>query len=249
MHFETAPLPIDSGPWRTPEILRLAMRFLVKREYLSADAFAQLDASMRSVAFTIAGDTSDLLLATARASLEESLASGLSLDDAGLALNTALGAIGADPLRPWHARLVAQMAEANAFGFAQRQMFADPRVRTLIPLARYRHDPDVEVPRPAHLAMDGFVFDPAGPYAVRLRTPGGYGCMCWWDPVPADEAESLELGTWPEEDGVPVQVLDEGFAPSGLPEGITSREAALRAKLPAAFLRSLPASWKVIAVE
>ncbi len=248
--FETARvLPLESGPWRTPGILRRVARFLSRRGLMDAAQFAQLEAEAKAIAFTIAGDIPRQALTIARDSLDESLAIGLDTERAGEVMNRALAARGFDALQPWHARLVAHMAHANAYGFAQRQLLTDARTARILPLARYRHADGVRFPRETHLAMDGFVFDPRGPYAERLRTPGGFGCHCWWEGVPASEAQDLTPDDWPHENGVPVQVLDDSFAPADMPRGIDSREAALRLKLTPRMLDAIPAEWKVISVE
>jgi len=52
-----------------------------------------------------------------------------------------------------------------------------------VPYLRYRHNDNVMVPRPDHLAWDGTVLPADDPWWSTHATPNGWGCQCWIEGV------------------------------------------------------------------
>lgn len=76
--------------------------------------------------------------------------------------------------RAWRSQLIYEQNIRTAHARGREQQMADPIVMKLRPYHQWRHG-DSRDPRPAHLALDGIVFN-AG--EVPLRCPAGFNCRC-----------------------------------------------------------------------
>ena len=105
------------------------------------------------------------------------------------------------------------------------------------PYLRYKHNDNVMVPRPAHLALDGRIFRADDPFWQRAAPPNGWGCKCWIEGVSEREMRrSGKLGPdtppadWTADEGwnyAPgASVADEvSRIASGKVAGLAMREA------------------------
>ncbi|MFB1489652.1 MULTISPECIES: phage minor head protein [unclassified Thiocapsa] len=60
------------------------------------------------------------------------------------------------------------------------------------PYLRYKHNDNVMVPRPHHLALDDKIFRADDPFLQHAAPPNGFGCKCWLEGV--SEREMRRLG-------------------------------------------------------
>jgi SPP1 gp7 family putative phage head morphogenesis protein len=60
------------------------------------------------------------------------------------------------------------------------------------PYLRYKHNDNVMVPRPHHLALDNKIFRADDPFLQHAAPPNGFGCKCWLEGV--SEREMRRLG-------------------------------------------------------
>jgi SPP1 gp7 family putative phage head morphogenesis protein len=178
-HVESFADVVSSNPseWTVPSIVNTALQFLADKNAMTPQQYAAMRDTYRAAGFTIAGETEADVLDRALQSLQRSARLGLSADDAGAALNRSLRAAGYDQLRPWHARLVAQMNYASAYGAGSWEQLHDPRIRGIIPAYRYVTMRDERV-RPAHRAMEGHVAARTDPIWNTWWPPNGYNCRC-----------------------------------------------------------------------
>lgn len=113
--------------------------------------------------------------------------------------------------RAWRGQLIYEQNIRTAHNAGREQQMNDPDVVKLRPYQMWRHG-DSRQPRPAHLALDGKVFE-AG--KVPLRAGCGFNCKCQIFSLSRREfvREGLSLSTLKlgdEIDGVPI-VPDPGF--------------------------------------
>lgn len=59
------------------------------------------------------------------------------------------------------------------------------------PFLRYRHNDNVMVPRPHHVALDGKIYRSDDPFWRSAAPPNGFGCQCWIEGVSEREMERL----------------------------------------------------------
>jgi len=223
-----APTVVAATPsdWRPHNLVQRGVTYLYDKQSMSPQKYASLRDGYRAAGFTIAGQTEMDVLEVARRSVARSLRVGYDADRAGRALNDALRRAGYEPLAPWHAKLVAQMNYASAYGAGSWEMLHDPKLAGIIPAYRYvtMHDNRV---RPSHAKMEGFVARRDHPIWDVWWPPNGYNCRCRVMGVSAN-SYSGRSKPWPKLDGDTVQPDETGTGSSfaGSPRAYIAAKAA-----------------------
>lgn len=161
--------------WRPHALVQRGVDYLSAKDLMTPRAYAALRDGYRNAGFSIAGQTEVDLLEVAKRSVAGSLRRGYDSVRAGKSLNDALKRAGYDPLEPWHARLVAQMNYATAYGAGSWEQLHAPGMRGIIPAFRYVTMRDNRV-RPEHARMEGKVFARNHPFWDTWWPPNGYNC-------------------------------------------------------------------------
>jgi len=167
----------NPSSWVSHRFVQAGADYLASKNLMTPTQYAALRDGYRNAGFSIAGQTEMDALFVARRSVARSLTRGYPVEQAGKALNDALKRAGYDSLQPWHARLVAQMNYATAYGAGSWEQLRNPRIRGIIPAFRYvtMHDSRV---RPEHAAMHDKVFPRNHPIWTTWWPPNGYNCRC-----------------------------------------------------------------------
>lgn len=111
------------------------------------------------------------------------------------------------------------------------------------PYLRYKHNDNVMVPRPHHLALDGKIYRADDPFWNRAFPPSGFGCQCWVEGV--SEREMKRLGKDGPDTPPEGWAADEGwnYAPgASVADDINRLLEAKLAKLPTQLGRDLAAA-------
>lgn len=226
---EPPPILFDvPSTWRTPAQVERAALFLFRKELMSRGEFDQLADRYRAAGFTIAGEQERGFLRIAKGSLERSLRQKLTVEQAGDALNRALRRQGFDPLRPWHARIVAHMNFASAYGAASWEQLHDDRIAGIIPAFRFLTKDDERVRR-THAAMHNYIAARGARIWSIWWPPCGWGCRCIIVGVnhATWEAHGEKNDRWPRLDGKAVYPdVADGISFAGNPSTYIRRLAA-----------------------
>ncbi len=170
-------IPKLPSSWSDDRIVRRALSFLEGKDLLTPAQFAKLSDSARHGAFKIAGVTRKTMLDIARREVQRGIRAGESATEVGFRLNRKFAAQGYQPLRPWHAELVAEQNFLGAYGAASWEALHDPRVAPLIPFFRYVTMADERV-RPTHAVFHNRFYRRDNPIWNTIWPPNGFRCRC-----------------------------------------------------------------------
>lgn len=226
------PPPVDPSnlsTWTSSRIVNTGLNFLFEKRVMTPDEFRALRDLYRSAGFSIAGVTEYDMLDVARNSLLLSARRQYTNAQATDALQRALRRAGYDTLRPWHARLVAQMNFASAYGAGSWETLHDPRIAGIIPAYQYWTVGDDRV-RDEHAAMHGYMAPRDAAIWREWWPPNGYHCRCWIRGVNARTWRALSARgrrrPWPELDGRRVHPdRGDGFSFRGNPRAYIEARA------------------------
>lgn len=85
------------------------------------------------------------------------------------------------------------------------------------PYLRYKHNDNVLVPRPQHVAWDNLILRADDPWWRTHAPPNGWGCQCWIEGV--SERELRRLGKDGPDEAPPSPIDPETGAPLGIDPG------------------------------
>lgn len=210
-------VPRLPASWGDARVTRRALDYLEGKKLLTPRDFARLTDSAKHSAFKIAGVTRKTALDLARQEVLRGIRRGETPEAVAFRLNRRFEAAGYQPLRPWHAELVAEQNFLNAYGAASWSALKDPRVAGLIPYFRYLTMADERV-RPAHRALHGLFLKRDNPAWLTIWPPNGFRCRCKVIGVTVNTVRTYgivedRVPKWTEDDnGKRVRVIpDKGF--------------------------------------
>ena len=128
-------------------------------------------------AFTVAGIMQADALESIQESVKRSLEGGIGYREFKTSFDEAYSRTGADPLKPWRARLVLNQNVKNSYQAGRYERQNDPEFQRIAPYKRYAHGYS-DTPRPGHLALDGFVARADDPVWESIYPPNGFNCSC-----------------------------------------------------------------------
>ena len=193
--------------------------FTQKLLMLEADFLADPTVSHDN-AFTIAGVTSDDLLADLNAAVTKLIEDGVTLDEFNaqfediVAKHGWTGWTGEDTPqgRAWRSRIIADTNMRTSYSAGRlKQQLAAAEDR---PYLLYRHSDAVMYPRPLHVKWNGIVLPVDHAWWKTHYPPNGFGCQCQVFSLSEDDLALMGLTVTPDSAIAPGDA-DSGFGNMG----------------------------------
>lgn len=135
-------------------------------------------------AFTVAGLTQAELLNDLYGAIDKALEQGTTLEEFRRDFDEMIARRGWQPPAGsegkwggWRTELIFMQNLQSAYGAGRWAQINDPDIARSRPYVMWRHG-DSPNPRPAHLALDGKVFNLSDPFLKVCSPPSGFGCRC-----------------------------------------------------------------------
>lgn len=172
-----------------------AVRFLLAKQPMTKEEFAQLDAEERAKAFTVAGIAKIQTIQDVLDGLQEAAAVGKTLDQF-------MAEFEFTGLSQGQLETIYRTGLQSAFGLGRWEQGTDPAIGDAFWGWRYRTVQDERV-RPSHAALDLLVF--AKGAADEVFPPWGFNCRCAAEWITNPEARDSALTS----DEIPSEAMDD----------------------------------------
>lgn len=154
-----------------------AIAYFAQKLNLDTDTWVEGQGIVQDAAFTVAA-AKGALLQEIRDAVDRALAEGKSVQEFLKDFDTIADRWSDDwnrnGNRAWRGQLIYEQNLRNAYAAGRYVQMTEPGVMKLRPYWQWRHGGSRD-PRPAHLALDGLVFE-AG--KLPFHPPGGFNCRC-----------------------------------------------------------------------
>ena len=133
-----------------------------------------------SRAFTVAGATSEALLADFRAAIDKAISEGTTLAEFRKDFDAIVEKHGwsYNGTPGWRSRVIYETNLSTAYSAGRYAQMSDPDVLRVFPYWEYRHGGSIH-PRLQHLAWDGLVLRADDPFWASHYPPNGWRCSCY----------------------------------------------------------------------
>lgn len=158
-----------------------AIAYFAGKTNLDTDSYVDGQGIIQDVAFTVAKAKGDLLN-DLRKAVEKSIATGQSIDTFKKAFDQIADRYSPDWMgngdRAWRAQLIYETNLRSAYAAGRYEQMTEPDVLEKRPYWQWRHGNSAR-PRPAHVALDGKVFNADQLFfQVGGFPPSAHGCKC-----------------------------------------------------------------------
>jgi hypothetical protein len=168
----------------TPEALKLpfddAISFFRQKANVTSEKWTDVWREAHSRGFTVAGTTSEALLADFRAAIDKAISAGTTLAEFRKDFDTIVAKHGwsYNGTPGWRSRVIYETNLATAYSAGRYAQATDPDVLRVFPYWMYRHGGSA-CPRLQHLALDGLVLRADDPFWASHYPPNGWRCSCY----------------------------------------------------------------------
>lgn len=171
--------------------LQKALDVFSSRQVVTRPVFDTLLKAAKARAFTVAGASSDSMVATVQAELTAQVAKGAELRDFAKHAAARLESAGWTPVNPSHVETVFRTNVQNAYSDGRYAQVTDPDVMELRPYLQVLTVRDSRT-RPTHRKAHGLVFRTEDVDRDQL-TPFGYNCRCRFRSMSARQVEGMTI--------------------------------------------------------
>ncbi len=201
-----------------------AIDFLRRKLDVPSWSWLDLWQQQHSIAFTVAGATTNDLVADFHEAVDKAISEGTTLEDFRKDFDRIVEDHGwsYNGSRNWRSAVIFDTNVSMAYSAGRWEQIQ--RVKSRRPYLMYKHLPGQQNPRPEHQAWDGLVLLADDPWWQTHFPPNGWFCHCWVESLSDDDLKryGYKLGTAPPIKMVPYAIdgrtievpegIDPGFA-------------------------------------
>ncbi|MFA5187078.1 MAG: phage minor head protein [Patescibacteria group bacterium] len=171
-----------------------AMDYFRRKLNIPTEQWDTLMRDQQVRAFSVAGVTSDAILADLRREIDRAIAEGLTIDSFRATLADVVKKTGWDVGAAgvgYRARIIFNTNLANAYSAGRWVQQTSPAVRAVRPFLRYIPSVSKD-PRPEHMAFYNLVLPSDDPFWATHYPPNGFGCKCGVQNLSGRELDALQ---------------------------------------------------------
>ncbi len=161
-----------------------AIAFFRQKASVTSERWTDVYAAAHTRSFTVAGATTDALVADFRAEIDKALAEGTTLAEFRKGFDAIVEKHGWEynGKRGWRTRVIFDTNLRTAYAAGRHAQQTLPETLQAFPYWQYQHSGSLH-PRKEHLAWDGLVLAANDPFWTTNYPPNGWNCGCFTTPV------------------------------------------------------------------